>query len=408
MKISVLFVDDEMKVLMGLRRMLHSTRDKWECTFANSGREALKFLSMSKFDVVVSDMRMPNMDGAELLGKVKELHPNTIRIVLSGQCDRVSSYDVVNSSHQFLSKPCEKNVVISTINRALALRNLLSSNELQSLVTGLRHVPCLPENYLELESELNSDYSSVSKIADIISKDIGLTAKLLQMSNSAYFGIGRKVSSTKEAVKRIGTDTIRALVLSHGIFQQLKADDEAQKDFEKMSQHGIDCGFLVKKIVFAEGLSSFDADSAFTAGLLHDVGSLVLMHNQPEEYAKAKLMAKEKKMPMWEAELKVFGTSHDVIGAYLAELWGMPTGVIEAIAFHHHPLECHQQEFNTLTAVHVAEGLLYIQAKNFDPEVYEKAMDFPYLEQLGLSDHFNKWLALVKSQEDISEIEESA
>ncbi len=395
MKISVLFVDDEKKVLMGLRRMLHSTRDKWECTFASSGREALKFLAMSKFDVVVSDMRMPNMDGAELLGKVKEQYPHTVRIVLSGQCDRVSSYDVVNSSHQFLSKPCDKEVVISTINRALALRDLLASEELQALVSGLPHVPCLPENYLELEKELRSDFSSVSRIADIISQDIGLTAKLLQMSNSAYFGIGRKVSSTKEAVKRIGTDTIHALVLSHGIFEQLKCDDETKEICGEMAQHGIDCGFLVKKIVYAEGLSSFDAESAFTAGLLHDVGSMVLAYNMPKEYAEARKLAEEKQIPIWQAEYKIFGTSHDVVGAYLAELWGMPTGIIEAIAFHHHPLECHQQEFNALTAVHVSEGLLDIQEADFDPEIYEKAMSFPYLEQLGLSDHLDKWIALI-------------
>ena len=143
MKFQILFVDDDRKVLDGLRRMLSDKRREWDMLFAENGPAALEIMAANPVDVIVTDMRMPGMDGAELLDKVQEAHPGVVRLMLSGYTEKESLGKAFPPSHQFLSKPCPKDLLVSTIDNALQSRDLLASTGLRSLVgskIGRAHV----------------------------------------------------------------------------------------------------------------------------------------------------------------------------------------------------------------------------------------------------------------------------
>lgn len=131
MKPRILFVDDEPHVLAGLRRSLRSVKDEWEMVFTEEAETVLEILKLQPFDVIVSDMQMPGMSGAELLEKVRELHPQTIRIVLSGQYDQSTAYNLVEGEHRYLAKPCDRNLLIDTITSALQAQRDFSSEEIE-------------------------------------------------------------------------------------------------------------------------------------------------------------------------------------------------------------------------------------------------------------------------------------
>ncbi|HUT04774.1 MAG TPA: response regulator [bacterium] len=387
----ILFVDDEPRVLEGLRRMLHSLRGEWDMEFAQSGQEALESLDTKEFDVIVSDMRMPAMDGAELLSKVRDRHPQIARIVLSGQSDSETILRSVEPAHQYLSKPCDAATMKSTIDRTLALRELISNDVLQTLVTMMESLPCLPSIYTKLMQELRSPSPSINKIGQIISSDVSMTAKILQLVNSAFFGVSHHISGPTQAVNLLGLQTVRALVLVVRVFSQFKGNKQIEHLVEELWKHSIVVGSAAKSIASAENAARDILDDAFMAGLLHDVGKLVLATNLPDQYARAMKLAQEGDMSVVSAEREVFGAAHPDVGAYLLGLWGLPDPIVEAVAFHHRPSDSRAAQFATLTAVHVANAMEH-QVRSGKGCV-EGEIDLSHLSDIGLSDRLDAWRA---------------
>ncbi|MFQ5753214.1 MAG: response regulator, partial [bacterium] len=218
MKKRILFVDDEVNVLQGLQRMLRSMRNEWQMEFALCGQKALEIMSQTPFDMIVSDMRMPGMDGAELLNEVMQRYPDIVRIILSGQASKEEIIKSIGPTHQYLPKPCDAEKLKATIARAFAQHDLLKDRKLKELVSRMKSLPSLPSLYLELQKELQSLEVTMAKVGEIISKDVGMTAKILQLINSAYFGLPVHVSSAVHAAKLLGPEIIKSLVLSVQIF----------------------------------------------------------------------------------------------------------------------------------------------------------------------------------------------
>ena len=195
MKKRILFVDDEPMVLNGLQRTLQKMRREWDMTFVGSGREALEVLGKKPIDVIVSDLRMPEMDGGRLLAEVKKQHPHVVRIVLSGQLDQEMTLKSVRLAHQSLSKPCDAEVLKHTLAKLFALREFLSDDSIKNIISQIESLPSMPAIYTEIVTEMQSDDPAIKKVGEIISKDISMTAKILQMVNSAFFGLFQKIKS---------------------------------------------------------------------------------------------------------------------------------------------------------------------------------------------------------------------
>ncbi|MFW6055270.1 MAG: response regulator, partial [Thermodesulfobacteriota bacterium] len=170
MKKSILFVDDEPNILKGLQRMLRSMRREWDMRFAESGPEALEIMEQEPFDVLVSDMRMPGMDGVQLLEEVRKKYPETVRIVLSGHSDSQMTMKAVRVAHQYISKPAEAEELKSKISRSCSLLSLLNSAPLVKVVSGLERLPTLPQVYQQVMEELQQEEPSIGKVGAVIAK----------------------------------------------------------------------------------------------------------------------------------------------------------------------------------------------------------------------------------------------
>lgn len=389
MKRKVLFVDHDSNILTGLKRMLRPMRQEWDMEFTNSGENALKMMALTPFDVIVSEMHMPGMSGSQLLSEVMNLYPQSARILLSGESDLDKIMKSTKMTHQYLAKPCEAETLKLTVNRSCSLQNVLSSESLKKLVSQMESLPSLPSLYIEIKEEIESPNSSLQKIGQIISKDVGMTAKILQLVNSAFFGLPRHVSSPVHAVNYLGLDIIKALVLSVQIFS--KFDQIKLNDFsvESLWEHSISVGTFVKHICKVENIEKKMADNAYIAALLHDCGQLILAERLPEQYKSVIAKTKEG-MILTDAEREVFNTTHAEVGAYLIGLWGLPNDVVEALAFHHHPSNYPIKTISPVTFVHVANALNYEQ---LNPGSEEKNfnIDSNYLSEVGITDKLAIW-----------------
>jgi HD-like signal output (HDOD) protein len=383
--INILFVDDEPNILDGLKRMLRPMRHEWNMTFANGGVEALSKFSEQSVDVIVSDMKMPGMDGAQLLGEVMDKHPHVIRIILSGYSEKEMIMKSVGTAHQYLSKPCDADTLQTTVKRVSALRNLLTDETLRGLVSQLPNVPSLPTLYTELIDELGKEEPSTRIVGEIVKKDLGMTVKLLQIVNSAFFGLRRQVSDSREAVEFLGLDTISSLTLGLGIISQMESPSAGAMLAELWS-HSMTVAVMAHKIAMCEDRGT--ANDAFTAGLLHDLGKVVLVANLPGKYKMVEELIKGENITALEAEKRVFEATHSEVGAFLIGLWGLPTQVVQAVAFHNSPQEAHAESFTTLTAVHAANAIQRWTA-NSGEEI--PGLDMEYLAGLGLTDRIPVW-----------------
>ena len=400
----LLFVDDESKLLDGLQRSLRPMRHEWNMTFVTSGAEALKVLEQAPFDVIISDMRMPGMDGAQLLNEVQQRYPQIVRIVLSGQSDQEMIYQSIGATHQHLAKPCESEVLKTTVMRACALRELLGNDSLRRLVTGMKQIPSQPTLYAEIRREAESKTASIGAIGAIISKDMGMTAKILQLVNSAYFGLRGTVSTAEQAVNLLGLDTVQALVLTVHVFSQFTETHGSRFNMDRLWEVSTETGALARAIAKAEQAPALMIDQAYTAGLLHDVGILVLVANVMKQYDAMAKTAHDQGIPLWEVERQELGVTHADVGAYLLGLWGLGDPVIEAVAFHHHPSDCVGNTFSPLTAVHVANVLqeeLSPQATGGVPSL----IDLTYLDTLHLTDRLPHWREVAGTAQQAAEKE---
>ena len=347
-------MDDEPNILKGLKRMLRSMRKEWDMAFAESGAQALEMLSQRTFDVIVSDMRMPQMDGVALLRTVKKQYPMIVRIILSGHSDQEMILKSINSVHQYRSKPCDSQVLISTVNRSCTLGDFLNHKNLRQVISKIDSIPSLPSLYINMMDELRSPAASVERLGKIIGNDLGMTAKILQLVNSSFFGRSQHISDISQAVIMLGLNTIRSLVLTVGIFSKLDASTMTAFNMEKIYEHSIKTGTIAQKIAIHENADRETVDNAFITGLLHDLGKIIFAANFPETYANVFKLSQERNITFIEAELQVMGASHAQVGAYLLGLWGLPDIIVEGVALHHSPDKHPNKAFTPLIAVYFA------------------------------------------------------
>ncbi|MBI2472480.1 MAG: HDOD domain-containing protein [Planctomycetes bacterium] len=385
----ILLVDDEPKVLQGLQRMLRSMRHEWDTEFATSGQEALEILAKSPFDVIVTDMRMPGMDGVRLLMEVMKKYPNVVRIILSGQTDQEAFLSSSGIMHQFLSKPCDTELLKTAITRSCALQDLLKNESLKNLVLQTGSLPSLSELYSEIIKELQSPNASMEKIGQIISKDIGMATKTLQLVNSAFYGLRRRISNATEAAVILGLNSIKVLVLSYNMFSRLEHSKLPGFSPDTLWKHSMLVGAFARQIARVENYSAKMIEDAFIAGMLHDLGKLVLLTNMPDQYNKKINLIQEKGISNFDAELEIFKGTHAEVGAFLIGLWGITDTIVEALAFHHNPGKCPAKTFSLVTAVHVANVL---GNETCPSEVGAGSpVDYDYIAELGLSERLSVW-----------------
>jgi HD-like signal output (HDOD) protein len=331
----VLFVDDEPRVLDAMERVLFEVASDWEARFVTGADAALIELSKHAYDVIVSELRLRGMGGAALLKRVAELYPRTLRVVLSGQADDDDALKVVHVAHQFLAKPCAAETVHQVISRAAALTRLLPDRKLQTLVGQTGSLPCaayLQRELLDL-AERPNESSTAAALAQLIKQDPGMTCKLLQVAGSGFFNSSSSFTDVETAIMRLGLATVKQLARSFVASPLSVTALPAVSAVQIAQQRSLQIATLAARMTRLPE----DAATAYLAGLLCDVGQLVLIHAAPERVYLSQSEAAQRGLPAHQAELATWGVTHAEIGAYLLGLWGLPFQVVEAVAHHHAP-----------------------------------------------------------------------
>jgi putative nucleotidyltransferase with HDIG domain len=336
--------------------MLRPLRDEWQMAFAADGPAALELLAREPYDVIVSDMRMPGMDGAALLAIVCERHPAVVRIIMSGYSELEASVRAVPVAHQFLAKPCESAVLRRSLDQQSRMVDRFASRTVAELVGSLRAVPAAPRSYHSLCDALTAAHASIDRVADIVANDVGLSARTLQLASSAFFGRSRTVSDIRTAVKNLGSDIFGQLVGTADIFRGFEPSTPVTGfAIERFQQHGHLTGAIAERLA----LPAHDAGLWLVAGVVHDVGKLVLADREPDRFGQAQATAQAQQRPAHVVEAEVFGLSHAEIGAYLLSLWGLPNAIVEAVANHHHPARASDDAREIASAIHLANILAH-------------------------------------------------
>ncbi len=331
---NIIFVDDDVHLLRGLKRGLYSLRTEWSMSFFNHPQEALEYIESHPVDVIVSDFRMPNMSGYELLSRLRDHHPNIIRILLTGQPDQETYAESINICHYFLWKPLKIEILKPLLDRLQQLTAILTNETLTNTINGMTALPTLPENFVRLTSLLDQPESDFKQLAQIVHNDVSLTMQILKMVNSAFIGLIRQINSLEEALQYLGLNTLRALILAHSIYS-LPPDlpESIRHNMGRIWEHSILTARLAEGLVREAKDPTLKAYAAI-GGVLHDIGRFVIMINFPDKSLEINKIVHDQKIDHHAAEELILGVDHAQIGAYLASLWGLPPQLIEAIYFH--------------------------------------------------------------------------
>lgn len=392
-KTRVLFVDDEDAVLSTLRLIMRRMGPDWEAEVASSGAQALQAMAASPYDILVSDMRMPGMTGMQLLQEVLRKYPRTVRIILSGYADEEAVMQCAGATHQWLAKPFSPLHLQLLLRRIRALQQRMRNLELQALVSKMSHLPSLPSIYFKISEALQSPRASSQAIGELVSEDPSLTVKVLQLANSAAFGFQRSVVNATEGVQLLGINCVRSLALAHHLFSAFQNGARSHLPLQQIWDHCLRTASLARRIMLAERSEPQLVEQAFTAGLVHDIGKLILAANVPAEYIEVWARAQSLPGSLLQAELEAFQATHAEVGAYLLGIWGLPVPLMEAVAWHHQPGRNSDRSFSPLTAVHVAN----ILSRNTDLASRETGcgeIDSQYLTEVGVVDRLPAWRSL--------------
>ena len=384
----VLFVDDDPET----RRVYGHLQDYWPQGFethtAESTSEALHLMGQGRFDVVVSDLNMPDRPGLDFLKEITELHPSVARIVVSGHADHLKAAEALNVAHRYFSKPLNLDVLGALLKQLCQYHYLLHTERIQRMIFSTGALPVLPATWGKLAELLNSPEADINDIAAIVEEDPGLTSKLLHTVNSAYFGMPRKVVSPAEAIQIVGLELLRGLMMGMKVFEFYQSRPLVRSVFSNIWEHSLRTATGARKIAATEHQTLEACNLAFTAGLLHDVGKLVLAANAERDYRVVLDLSNKSAVPLEAAELGIFGCTHADIGAFLFALWGFPDAVIQAVA-NHHRLEG-IKNFTPALAIHVAQCLQPLSRQR-------DRLDTRLLQKLELEERMPVWEAVLNA-----------
>lgn len=390
MRIRVLFVGDKLSVINPLRNLLEPVKEDWVLYYAYSSPEAFAVLETGEVDMLVTDIHMPDYEGISILEKVKNLYPEVIRLVISGVKDRDLMLKATQYVHQFLSMPDDSVLLKRKIEKIYSLQTYLHNPKITSLINNVKKLPGIPELYLKIEEEVNKNNPSLKRIEELISKDVFMTIKILQLVNSAFFGLPVKIINPLQAINFLGLGTIKSLVLMLHLFENEDPENPMTKHINKLWDHSLKVAKYSKAIATEETSEPKIVEETYIGGLLHDVGKIVLW--QIEDYfEEIERVEAEYGITLTEAEYVLYHTSHAEIGAYLLGIWGLPENLVEIVCFHHHPSNSVPKVFGPLSMVHISDHILN-----------QGILDQNYVDELKLTEKVIRWKDIFEKEHQVS------
>ena len=353
----IYLVDDEPLLLEILSQYLSKGPLGWKVECFSTPSLAIEAAGLHHPDIVISDLAMPEMSGVAMLELVRQVAPHSIRILVSGYADPKAIGNQLSSAHQYLGKPFSLPDIRAKIKKALGSLAQFQNDEIRGTVLSIRTLPAMPQIYYELLSALENPDSSYSEVADILSKDAAISARILQMANSPFFRETFDDKSTIDlfqAIAILGTERIKAAALSHQQFSKTMVIPDYFNP-GGLANHRWETANLSFQLATSMNLSEEQARNAFVAGLMHDMGRLVLLDNFQSAYHEACQRALSENKTLVDIEQETFKMSQaDVVG-FLVSLWGMHDSISQTIIYQDKPWLAPTPEIaQTATALYAA------------------------------------------------------
>ncbi|PXF30269.1 hypothetical protein WH50_16135 [Pokkaliibacter plantistimulans] len=386
----VLLVDDDPLILSSLRRALRKKQESWEISFVQSGPVALALMKREEpFDVIVTDMRMPVMDGVGLLRRVVERFPGVARIVLTGYAESDDIAIAAELAHQCLAKPCDIDTLVEAINQACQVQEMMSNPCLREVMGGIGNLPAVPSICQKLQAMLQDADVTVRDVASLIESDMGISSRLLRIVNSGFTGQTRTIDTVHDAVVRLGMQHVNDWVLVCHMMHELEQHHWQRYSFENLRRRSVAVGKFARHMALQIGLPKAVADQIMMGGLLHDLGMFLLAARMPEAYAEAFILCERQGMSLHDAEQQVLGVSHGEVGAYLLGLWRFPAAIVEMVLRHHCDKGYDSCSIDVVL-VSIADALLppLLHDVNYALSARLNEQD---LAAAGLLEHFKTW-----------------
>lgn len=395
-KIRVLFVEGNEALRLALPALLHERSSRWEAAAVATAAEALPALASRPHEAIIANVQLPDGNGVELLNKVGQQFPGVARVLRCGPEDKSLLRGFVGLPPLRVTKERKAAELETALACALLVNGWTQDESLKKLLPRMQKLPTMPDLYTQVMAKLTSPNSSLDDVGKLISRDPALTARMLQMVNSPAMGLASPVAGAVEAVLHLGVERVRAMILIANASLQFDADQ--CKGFSQASlwQHSIATATLAHAITLEETHDAALAGQAFSAGILHDVGKLLFAANLTEEYGRTISTATQQQLTAWEAERLAFGASHAELGACLLGTWGLPLGVLRAIAWHHTPGQSDDGAFSILTAVHAANALAHGGQDKSADTADSLRVDRNYLKRLGLTERWTRWRTIAE------------
>lgn len=370
----VMFVDDERMILSGLKRAFF--RNPWQIYYADSAEKALSALKSKPVDFIVSDMRMPGMDGAALLEKVAECYPQTVRIILSGHSDEEASKRASFVAHQWLSKPSQPQSIEALLNHIYRTRNALPDEKIQQVIGEIKSLPAAPRVYMQINALIRDESADMQRISSVIAQEPALVAKILQLTNTSFFANAKHVESLTEAITRLGLELVCSIVMAAETYSQL--DNSSGFSIEYEQKHCLATARFAATMV-----EPALRQETILVGLLHNIGKFILYKVSPEVMS-TYMQRRDENGVNIALEQELFGADHTQLAGYLLHLWNFSYSLIENIVLHHNPEKLMEKSFGAGAAVYVASSLLKRQPINQE-----------FIDHFNLDDKIEKWQSQV-------------
>ncbi|WP_320174701.1 response regulator [Maridesulfovibrio sp.] len=389
---NILFIDNDKEQLRMLDKQLSALKKRWQVDYASNKEEAMEQLRTRPYDIIAMELNVDGFEGDELLDEIKYRQPGSIRFIISESVNSENYLKFVKYAHQFITKPYTQSELIGKIKKSLRLKNIFLNERAAKGIASIEELPTMPELFLKLERELNKEDVLISNIGKMIGEDMSMTAGLLKLVNSPFFGLYSKVTNPEQAVTLLGLDNLKGLVLGIHLFNSTK-NTKFDFSIEELGKHCQYTALMARSIIKAEGGSNEQAEHTFLAGFLHDIGKLVLATSYPDEYSTILSIVRETNIPVPEAEKDILGFTHAEIGAYLLAIWGFDEDIIEAIYCHHKPQRLGSVDLSPAVAIHVANSFDHeLRVKN--SEYAPHLLSAEWLEQNEFSSKLPEWLQI--------------
>jgi len=350
----ILLVDGDADFLQRVRKGFWRNHRSWEVISVQTGSAALQALDRDPVDILITDLRLPDMEGAQLIQQVRERQPGVVRIALSDPAEAEWLEQVEEGLHRLFIKPLEPDFLVGIVESLDTVDDATSARSIRAFVGGLGRIPSLPGLYSELVALLQREDTGMGEVSRLIQRDLGMASQVLKLANSVHYASDRPVVEITRALAMMGMDSLKSLVLFRGLISSFESSRPQGLDLEKLWFHSFEVASGVRKLTVLEGRAEL-ADLAFSVGLLHDIGLVVLVTDPAGRYKAILEKAQSSRIPLAVLEHDTYGVDHAQVGAHLLSLWGLPPAFCRPVREHHAP-PAQGEGFPLSAALHLADA----------------------------------------------------